>query len=114
MPDYPKLTMAELEAAWLKLTAAQDAEHARALLAAIEINARTYASKPPHAATYGLHHYQPHGRANRFCDDCRVFPAGMQADQPARPCLPFEHFGELNMLKVTETRKTCNRSHLWR
>ena len=56
MPEYPKLTMAELEAAWIKLTAAQDAEHARALLAAIETNARTYASKPPHAATYGLHH----------------------------------------------------------
>jgi hypothetical protein len=56
MPDYPKLTMAELEAAWLKLTAAQDAEHARALLQAIEINDKTYATKPPHAATYGLHH----------------------------------------------------------
>jgi hypothetical protein len=56
MPEYPKLTMAELEAAWQRLTAPQDAEHARALLAAIETNARTYASKPPHAATYGLHH----------------------------------------------------------
>ena len=57
MPDYPKLTMAELEAAWIKLTAPQDAEHARALLQAIETNARTYASKPPHAATYGLTHH---------------------------------------------------------
>jgi hypothetical protein len=54
MPEYPKLTMAELEAAWIKLTAPQDAEHARALLQAIEINDKTYASKPPHAATYGL------------------------------------------------------------
>ena len=52
MPEYPKLTMAELEAAWLKLTAAQDAEHVRALLAAIETNA----IKLPHAATYGLTH----------------------------------------------------------
>ena len=57
MPDYPALTMAELEAAWIKLTAPQDAEHDRALLQAIEINARTYASKPPHAATYGLTHH---------------------------------------------------------
>ena len=56
MPDYPTLTMAELEAAWLKLTAPQDAQHAIALLQAIQINARTYAVKPPHAATYGLHH----------------------------------------------------------
>ena len=56
MTEYPALTMAELEAAWLKLTAAQDAEHLRDLLQAIETNARTYASKPPHAATYGLKH----------------------------------------------------------
>jgi len=56
MTDYPKLTMAEIEAAWQRLTAQQDAEHARALLAALEINDKTYASKPPHAATYGLKH----------------------------------------------------------
>ena len=56
MPEYPKLTMAELEAAWLKLTGAQDAEHLRNVLIAIEINDKTYATKPPHAATYGLKH----------------------------------------------------------
>jgi hypothetical protein len=56
MPEYPKLTMAELEAAWIKLTAPQEERAASDLLQALEINARTYASKPPHAATYGLNH----------------------------------------------------------
>ena len=54
MTEYPKLTMAELEAAWIKLTAPQDEQHERDLLVALEINVRTYASKPPHPATYGL------------------------------------------------------------
>ena len=52
MPDYPALTMAQLEAAWERLTAEAEADHYRQVLAAIEINARTYAMKPPHAATY--------------------------------------------------------------
>ena len=52
MPDYPKLTMAELEAAWQRLTAEAEADHYRQLMQAVEINARTYATKPPHAATY--------------------------------------------------------------
>jgi hypothetical protein len=56
MPEYPKLTMAELEAAWVKLTAPQDEQHERDLLAALEINDKTYSTKPPHAATYGLKH----------------------------------------------------------
>jgi hypothetical protein len=54
MPEYPKLTMAELEAAWIKLTAPQDEQHERDLLAALEINDKTYSTKPPHPATYGL------------------------------------------------------------
>ena len=53
MPDYPKLTMAEIEAAWERLTAPQEERAQRDLMAAIAINARTYATKPPHAATYG-------------------------------------------------------------
>ena len=57
MPEYPKLTMAELEAAWIKLTAPQEERAQRDLMAAIEINARTYATKPPHAATYGSRHH---------------------------------------------------------
>ena len=57
MPEYPKLTMAELEAAWLKLTAPQDAGSTCTLLScALKSTIRTYASKPPHAATYGLTH----------------------------------------------------------
>ena len=52
MPEYPKLTMAELEAAWQRLTAEAEADNYRAVLAAIEINARTYATKLPHASTY--------------------------------------------------------------
>ena len=56
MADYPTLTMAELEAAWIKLTAPQDAEHLRNVLIAIEINGKTYSTKPPHPATYGLNH----------------------------------------------------------
>jgi hypothetical protein len=54
MPDYPALTMAEIEAAWLKLTAPQEERAASDLLQAIAINARTYASAPPHAATWKL------------------------------------------------------------
>ena len=57
MPDYPKLTMAELEAAWIKLTAPQEERAQRDLMVAVAINARTYATKPPHAATYGNRHH---------------------------------------------------------
>ena len=52
MPEYPMLTMAQLEAAWQRLTAEAEADHYQHVLAAIETNARTYATKPPHAATY--------------------------------------------------------------
>ena len=60
MPDYPKLTMAELEAAWQRLTADVETDHYRQLLAAIETNARTYATKPPHAATYNARNALAH------------------------------------------------------
>jgi len=53
MGEHAKLTMAELEAAWERLTAPQEERAQRDLMAALEINARTYATKPPHAATYG-------------------------------------------------------------
>lgn len=60
MPDYPALTMAELEAAWQRLTADAEADHYRAVLAAIEINSRTYAMKPPHASTYNARNALAH------------------------------------------------------
>ena len=56
MPEYPMLTMAELEAAWQRLTAPQEERAASDLERALAMQARIYASKPPHAATYGLTH----------------------------------------------------------